>query len=72
MIYSQVNGFGAHVFAATMNVRQVVSMLVAYSKYGLSITSLQVLGLVVVVAGLFYMGTSGLMESPKHASKGEK
>ena len=30
-IYSQIKEFGALVFAATMNVRQVVSILVSYA-----------------------------------------
>merc|ERR1719159_1553559 len=64
-IYSQVKEFGALVFAATMNVRQVVSILVSYAKYGHSITALQILGLALVFAGLFYKSISGLMESPK-------
>merc|ERR1719361_1874224 len=59
-IYSQVKEFGALVFAATMNVRQVVSILVSYAKYGHSITPLQILGLVLVFAGLFYKSLSGL------------
>ena len=71
-IYSQVKEFGALVFAATMNVRQVVSILISYAKYGHSITPLQVLGLLLVFAGLFYKSISGLLESPKDASKGEK
>merc|ERR1719199_898456 len=37
-IYSQVKEFGALVFAATMNVRQVVSILISYAHYGHSIT----------------------------------
>ena len=71
-IYSQVKEFGALVFAATMNVRQVVSILISYAKYGHSITPLQVLGLLLVFAGLFYKSISGLLDSPKDASKGEK
>merc|ERR550537_1037663 len=43
-IYSQVKEFGALVFAATMNVRQVVSILISYAKYGHSITALQIVG----------------------------
>merc|ERR1719394_144347 len=64
-IYSQVKEFGALVFAATMNVRQVVSILVSYAKYGHSITALQILGLGLVFAGLFYKSISGLLEAPK-------
>merc|ERR1719224_327444 len=47
-IYSQVKEFGALVFAATMNVRQVVSILISYAHYGHSITGPQVIGLALV------------------------
>eukprot|EP00811_Abedinium_folium_P015187 NODE_24154_length_636_cov_5.713163.p1 GENE.NODE_24154_length_636_cov_5.713163~~NODE_24154_length_636_cov_5.713163.p1 ORF type:complete len:150 (+),score=21.05 NODE_24154_length_636_cov_5.713163:65-514(+) len=59
-IYSQVKEFGALVFAATMNVRQVVSILVSYIRYGHIITILQVVGLVVVFGALFYKSYAGL------------
>jgi len=59
-IYSQVKEFGALVFAATMNVRQVVSILISYAKYGHSITVLQIFGLGVVFAALFYKSFAGL------------
>ena len=62
-IYSQVKDFGALVFAATMNVRQVTSILISYSTYGHSITSLQVLGLLLVFGGLFYKSFLGLFDS---------
>merc|ERR1719174_352488 len=62
-IYSQVKDFGALVFAATMNVRQVVSILISYAKYGHTITLLQILGLGMVFAALFYKSFSGLVES---------
>merc|ERR1719197_1249322 len=67
-IYSQVKDFGALVFAATMNVRQVVSILISYAKYGHSITSLQIVGLVVIFGALFYMSFSGLLK-PKDEQK---
>merc|ERR1719378_594119 len=67
-IYSQVKEFGALVFAATMNVRQVVSILISYAHYGHSITMLQVLGLIVIFSALFYKSFSGLFKS----SSGEK
>merc|ERR1719159_836068 len=63
-IYSQVKEFGALVFAATMNVRQVVSILISYAKYGHSITMLQILGLIVIFGALFYKSFSGLLSSP--------
>merc|ERR1719145_406318 len=64
-IYSQVKGFGALVFAATMNVRQVVSILISYATYGHSITALQVIGLLLVFAGLFYKSYAGLVAEPE-------
>merc|ERR1719264_1415130 len=47
-LISQVKEFGALVFAATMNVRQIASILVSYMTYHHTITSLQVLGLAFV------------------------
>jgi len=73
-IYSQVKEFGALVFAATMNVRQVTSILMSYIQYGHSITAYQALGLVVVFCGLFYKSCSGFFVSKEkdNASKEEK
>lgn len=68
-IYSQVKEFGALVFAATMNVRQVCSIIVSYVHYHNSVTMLQILGLGVVFAALFYKSAMGLMDS---SSKDEK
>merc|ERR1719436_65207 len=70
-IYSQVKEFGALVFAATMNVRQVVSILISYAKYGHSITMLQILGLTIIFSALFYKSFSGLFKSSS-GEKGEK
>jgi len=69
-IYSQVKEFGALVFAATMNVRQVVSILISYATYGHSITGLQIIGLGLVFGGLFYKSYLGLAAPP--AAKGEQ
>merc|ERR1740115_180022 len=44
-IYSQVKEFGALVFAATMNVRQIASILMSYQTYQHSLTWLQGAGL---------------------------
>jgi adenosine 3'-phospho 5'-phosphosulfate transporter B2 len=62
-IYSQVKEFGAVVFAAPMNVRQVVSILISYAKYGHSITVLQIFGLAIIFGALFYKSFSGLLAS---------
>merc|ERR1740138_1192328 len=64
-IYSQVKEFGALVFAATMNVRQVVSIIVSYIRYHHPITGLQVLGLVIVFVALFYKCAQGLLDTAK-------
>merc|ERR1712232_564112 len=63
-IYSQVKEFGALIFAATMNVRQVVSILISYAKYGHSITALQILGLFLIFAALFYKSFADLFRKP--------
>merc|ERR1712048_1247046 len=75
-IYSQVKEFGALVFAATMNVRQVVSILISYAKYGHSITMLQIVGLCIIFGALFYKSFSGLLapsseKKPLLEKKGE-
>jgi adenosine 3'-phospho 5'-phosphosulfate transporter B2 len=64
-IYSQVKEFGALVFAATMNLRQVVSILVSYATYHHTISELQILGLLMVFGGLFYKSYAGLVASPE-------
>eukprot|EP00929_Paragymnodinium_shiwhaense_P008575 TRINITY_DN112531_c0_g1_i1.p1 TRINITY_DN112531_c0_g1~~TRINITY_DN112531_c0_g1_i1.p1 ORF type:complete len:387 (+),score=82.62 TRINITY_DN112531_c0_g1_i1:66-1163(+) len=64
-IYSQVKEFGALVFAITMNVRQVISILVSYLMYGHVITLLQFVGLVFVFLALFYKSFSGESKKDK-------
>ncbi|CAE7325109.1 slc35b2 [Symbiodinium sp. KB8] len=68
-IYSQIKEFGALVFAATMNVRQVVSILVSYVKYHNPVTHLQVLGLCLIFSALFYKSIAAMLNAP---SKDEK
>merc|ERR1719229_1423319 len=53
-IYSQVKEYGALVLAATMNLRQGISILVSYILYGHTITAMQVIGLMLVFGSLFY------------------
>jgi adenosine 3'-phospho 5'-phosphosulfate transporter B2 len=53
-IYAQILNFGALVFAATMNVRQVASIIISCVRYGHVITWLQVMGLFVVFGALFF------------------
>jgi adenosine 3'-phospho 5'-phosphosulfate transporter B2 len=64
-IYAQVLEFGALVFAATMNVRQVVSIIVSCIQYHHVISWLQMCGLFLVFAALFYKSYLGLKQSQK-------
>merc|ERR1719305_73744 len=60
-IYSMVKEFGALSFAATMNVRQVASIIVSYIVYSKPITMLQIGGLCLVFGALFYKSAIGVM-----------
>jgi len=71
-IYSQVKEFGALVFAATMNVRQVASILVSYGTYQHSITLLQVLGLLIIFLALFYKSFAALKDGSWQGKKAKK
>jgi len=62
-IYSMVKEFGALSFAATMNVRQVASIIVSYIVYSKPITMLQILGLCLVFGALFYKSAVGMISS---------
>merc|ERR1719316_2465207 len=62
-IYSMVKEFGALAFAATMNVRQVASIIVSYIVYSKPITLLQILGLFLVFGALFYKSFLGIITS---------
>jgi adenosine 3'-phospho 5'-phosphosulfate transporter B2 len=64
-IYSQVKEFGALVFAATMNVRQIVSILVSYATYHHIITSFQMIGLFIVFSALLWKSYVGVTKSQK-------
>jgi len=68
-IYSQVKEFGALVFAATMNVRQVVSIIISYVTYKHSITPLQIVGLFLCFFALFYKSYAGFVSSAQAAEK---
>uniref|UniRef100_A0A7S4W7X3 Sugar phosphate transporter domain-containing protein n=1 Tax=Alexandrium monilatum TaxID=311494 RepID=A0A7S4W7X3_9DINO len=64
-IYSQVKEFGALVLAATMNLRQVVSILVSYIMYSHPISFPQVVGLLLVFGALFYKSYLGFVAPTK-------
>merc|ERR1711953_986825 len=67
-IYSQVKDFGALVFAMTMNLRQIISILVSYTMYGHSITVLQIFGFCFVFGALFYKSASGVGHHGKESN----
>merc|ERR1719272_1313393 len=69
VIYSQGKEFGALVFAATMNVRQIISILLSYRTYGHTVTALQCTGLMAVFTALFYKSFSAIANGKE---KGEK
>lgn len=69
-IYSQVQEFGALVYAATMNVRQIVSILVSYVIYGHYITPFQIIGLVIVFLALFCKSL-GFFPDPEPTSENQ-
>mmetsp|Transcript_9127 Transcript_9127/g.26981 ORF Transcript_9127/g.26981 Transcript_9127/m.26981 type:complete len:353 (+) Transcript_9127:78-1136(+) len=60
-IFSLVQEYGALVFAATMNLRQVVSILASYLAYNHPVTGWQILGLVIVGATLFARSAIGFL-----------
>jgi len=71
-IYSQVKEFGALVLAATMNLRQVISILVSYVLYAHPITVWQLLGLVFVFGALFYKSYVGFYAPEKPNNQADK
>lgn len=62
-IYSQVKDFGALTFAATMNVRQVVSIIVSNSHFHHLLTNFQRASLGIVFSALFYKSYAGIFGS---------
>merc|ERR1719183_3215544 len=72
-IYSTIFWFGALVFAATMNLRQLVSILVSVGYYAHPVTWLQWIGVALCFSGLFlktYLGHLAYKEKEK--KDGEK
>merc|ERR1719161_2963481 len=67
-IYSMVKEFGALAFAATMNVRQVVSIILSSIMYTKPINFLQIIGLAFVFGALFYKSFDS-MEASKSKEK---
>jgi adenosine 3'-phospho 5'-phosphosulfate transporter B2 len=68
VIYSTIFWFGAVVFAATMNLRQLVSILVSVGYYAHPVTWIQWCGVVICFSGLFlktYLGHLAYKEKEK-------
>jgi len=70
-IYSQVKEFGALVFAATMNVRQVLAVICSYAAYGHPITNHQVCGLLITGGALLYQCFMGIGAASQQHSNAE-
>jgi len=62
-IYSMVKEFGALAFAATMNVRQVASIILSYIMYTKPISFLQIFGLMFVFGALTYKSFDSIQMS---------
>merc|ERR1719482_968033 len=75
-IYATIFYFGALVFAATMNLRQLVSILISISYYAHPVTWLQWAGVALCFGGLFlktYLGHLAYKEKEEKEKKdGEK
>ncbi|CAJ1440041.1 unnamed protein product, partial [Effrenium voratum] len=71
-IYSLVKEFGALVLAATMNMRQVLSILTSYVLYAHPISILQILALCLVFASLFYKSYLSYLKGKEPKSAGPK
>lgn len=65
-IYSQVEEFGALVLAATMNVRQVCSILVSYASFGHVMTPLQAVGVFCAFTALSFKSVQSLKRKPSN------
>lgn len=63
LVYTQVKAFGVAIFALTMTVRQVASLLLAFATIGDNISFVQYLGLLVVIISLLQMSRVGLRQT---------
>lgn len=68
-IYNTIFYFGALVFAATMNARQLMSILISVDSQHHPVTAIQTLGVVLTFGGLFAKVLFGYMESKEKQEK---
>jgi len=59
-IYSQVKEFGALILAVTMNIRQIISIVLSYATNGTAITIGQILSLIGVFIALGWKASKGI------------
>lgn len=71
-IYATIFWFGALVFAATMNTRQVVSIMVSIMYYAHPVSLVQGLGIATCFAGLFYKTYLGHVTQKERAEADEQ
>jgi adenosine 3'-phospho 5'-phosphosulfate transporter B2 len=64
-IYQTIFHFGALVFAATMNARQLMSILISVESQNHPVTVVQTLGIVLTFGGLFTKLMNGWTQPPK-------
>eukprot|EP00408_Alexandrium_pacificum_P022908 CAMPEP_0171189350 /NCGR_PEP_ID=MMETSP0790-20130122/18301_1 /TAXON_ID=2925 /ORGANISM="Alexandrium catenella, Strain OF101" /LENGTH=320 /DNA_ID=CAMNT_0011654459 /DNA_START=232 /DNA_END=1194 /DNA_ORIENTATION=- len=68
-IYSLVQEYGALVFAATMNVRQIASIVASYLAFQHPVTASQVIGLVIIGTALTSRSAIGFFDSKPDEGK---
>jgi len=62
-VHMQVQDFGRLAFAATFNLRQIVSVVASYLVYGHAVTGPQVAGLSIVAVALCFQSLAGWMHT---------
>merc|ERR1719473_2444675 len=71
-IYMTIAYFGALVFAATMNTRQMVSIILSITYYAHPVTLMQIGGIVLCFGGLTYKTYQGHVAYQAKAKEKEK
>merc|ERR1719240_1852643 len=71
-IYMTIAYFGALVFAATMNTRQMVSIILSITYYAHPVTLMQIGGIVLCFGGLTYKTYLGHVAFQEKAKKKEE
>jgi len=71
-IYSQVQDFGAITLVATMNVRQMLVVIICLATTSSTITILQVFSMFLIIVVLLWRGYTAVMDEDVEDTRGEK